>query len=111
MLSDDASGNQTQLELLLRNGGMTMVSARGKGISESEIRKRSYHIWEREGRPDGRHLDHWLMAQAELDAEEKAKGRAPGRTAKVSSKAGGAAKSAVNAKSAKPRSGAKTKKG
>jgi hypothetical protein len=30
---------------------------------------RSYQIWEREGRPDGRHLDHWMQAMAELRAE------------------------------------------
>lgn len=90
-----------------------MVSARGKGISETEIRKRSYYIWEREGRPDGRHLDHWLMAQAELDAEGKARARAPRRAAKASPKADGAAKSTGRSKGAKPpaRSGTKTKKG
>ena len=27
------------------------------------IRERAYHIWEREGRPDGRALNHWLEAQ------------------------------------------------
>ena len=90
-----------------------MVSARGKSISENEIRKRSYHIWEREGRPDGRHLDHWLMAQAELDAEGKARTRAPRRAAKTSPKTESAAKSTGSSKGAKPRaqSGSKTKKG
>ena len=24
------------------------------------IRELSYQIWEQEGRPEGRHLDHWL---------------------------------------------------
>ena len=28
------------------------------------IRVRAYHIWEREGRPQGRALNHWLEAQA-----------------------------------------------
>lgn len=27
------------------------------------IRERAYHIWEREGRPQGRALNHWLEAQ------------------------------------------------
>ncbi len=27
------------------------------------IRERAYHIWEREGRPHGRALNHWLEAQ------------------------------------------------
>ena len=33
------------------------------------IRERSYQIWEQEGRPAGRHLDHWLRAEQELLAE------------------------------------------
>jgi hypothetical protein len=33
------------------------------------IRERSYLIWEQEGRPEGRHLDHWLRAEHELVAE------------------------------------------
>lgn len=38
-------------------------------ISEDEVAERSYRIWEREGRPEGRHLDHWFRARAELEAE------------------------------------------
>ena len=38
-------------------------------ISEDEIRLRSYLIWQREGCPEGRSLDHWLRAKAELDEE------------------------------------------
>jgi hypothetical protein len=33
---------------------------------ELQIRERAYSIWEREGRPQGRDTDHWLMASAEL---------------------------------------------
>jgi hypothetical protein len=33
------------------------------------IRERSYQIWEQEGRPEGRHLDHWLQAEHELNVE------------------------------------------
>jgi hypothetical protein len=33
------------------------------------IRECSYQIWEQEGRPEGRHLDHWLQAEHELVAE------------------------------------------
>lgn len=28
------------------------------------IRKLAYEIWEKEGRPDGKDLDHWLQASA-----------------------------------------------
>jgi len=33
---------------------------------ESRIRERAYRLWEREGRPEGRSLDHWLEAEREL---------------------------------------------
>ena len=36
---------------------------------ENQIASRSYFIWEREGRPDGKALDHWLQAKFELEAE------------------------------------------
>lgn len=32
---------------------------------EQTIRERAYHIWEREGRPDGRAEDHWWCATIE----------------------------------------------
>lgn len=35
------------------------------------IRARAHQIWEREGHPEGRHLEHWEMASAELAAEAK----------------------------------------
>jgi hypothetical protein len=44
--------------------------------SEDAIRLRSYFIWEREGRPVGKALDHWLRAKAELEAELEAEVRA-----------------------------------
>jgi len=33
------------------------------------IRERAYQLWEQEGRPQGRHLDHWLQAEHEVIAE------------------------------------------
>jgi hypothetical protein len=30
------------------------------------VRERAYEIWEREGRPDGQHENHWRQALAEL---------------------------------------------
>ena len=36
---------------------------------EQQIRERAYSIWEREGRPHGRDLDHQLRAEAEIAAE------------------------------------------
>ena len=34
--------------------------------SDREIRLRAYQIWEAAGRPDGRALNHWLAAEAQL---------------------------------------------
>ena len=39
---------------------------------EERIRERAYEIWRREGAEHGRHADHWLRAENEIDAEDKA---------------------------------------
>lgn len=39
---------------------------------EDEIRTIAYHIWEDEGRPEGRVLDHWLKAEATWQGRERA---------------------------------------
>jgi len=36
--------------------------------ANDEIRVRAYAIWEQEGYPQGRSLDHWLRAEAEIAA-------------------------------------------
>jgi hypothetical protein len=36
--------------------------------SRNAIALRAYHLWERAGRPSGRDLEHWLQAEAELNA-------------------------------------------
>ena len=36
---------------------------------EHSIRQRAYEIWEMEGRPEGRHQDHWQQAARELGAD------------------------------------------
>ena len=52
---------------------------RQKGISgeramsderERNIRERAYAIWEKEGRPDGKSVDYWLQAEAEIGTEK-----------------------------------------
>lgn len=37
---------------------------------ETRIRRRAHRIWEREGRPDGRHDDHWALASEEVAIED-----------------------------------------
>jgi Protein of unknown function (DUF2934) len=41
-------------------------SGDGHNANEQAVRERAYSIWEEEGRPEGRHLDHWLRAEAEI---------------------------------------------
>ena len=43
-----------------RPSRMTEAALRGK------LAARAYAIWEREGRPHGRDLDHWLAAEREI---------------------------------------------
>jgi hypothetical protein len=38
--------------------------------NEDRIRERANAIWEREGRPEGRHAEHWAQAQREIEAED-----------------------------------------
>ena len=40
-------------------------------FSNEEIAERAYQIYEREGRSDGRAMDHWLQAESELRAERQ----------------------------------------
>jgi hypothetical protein len=37
---------------------------------EHHIRQRAYEIWEQEGRPDGRHDEHWAQARQEIKTED-----------------------------------------
>jgi len=34
-------------------------------------RERAYRIWEEEGRPEGRHLDHWQRAEEQHERTEQ----------------------------------------
>jgi hypothetical protein len=63
------------------------------GVSDEAIRERAYQIWEREGRPQGRDFEHWVMAQVELAAQTAGNGgaRAPVRQARAAPPKGKAA--------------------
>src|SRR5436305_14386860 len=45
--------------------------------SDDEIAARAYEIYEREGRSDGKAMDHWLQAESELRAERQNRGTNP----------------------------------
>ena len=71
---------------------------------ESRISEAAYHLWVKEGRPEGKDLDLWLKAQAELQAAEAPapkKRRAPAKP-----KAAAAPKAAAKDK---PKAAAKPK--
>jgi len=36
---------------------------------EDRVRERAYRLWEQEGRPHGRHQDHWQQASQEVGDE------------------------------------------
>jgi Protein of unknown function (DUF2934) len=38
---------------------------------DERVRRRAHEIWDREGRPEGRESEHWRMASAEIDAEDR----------------------------------------
>jgi len=49
--------------------------------NEAEVRERAYYIWEREGRPQGRELQHWQAALRELSLEANSPNGARGKSA------------------------------
>jgi hypothetical protein len=57
-----AATRQTKPEVVA-----AISSADRQVAREQAIRKRAYAIWEEEGRPEGRHLDHWLCVEAEIN--------------------------------------------
>ena len=93
-------------------------------ITEEQIRNRAYEIWEREGQPHGRNLEHWLQAHWELMNEVAAKNGSgdSGKAASASDKpktvrrttkakaapAADAAAAPAKTATAKPKSTAKT---
>jgi len=55
-----------------QRGGISPISSeRDTSPSNDEIAARAYEIYEREGRSDGKAMDHWLQAESELRAERQ----------------------------------------
>ena len=55
------------------NGGNGNASSNSREqiFSSDEIAERAYQIFEREGRMDGRDMEHWLQAERELRMERE----------------------------------------
>jgi hypothetical protein len=50
------------------NGSMPYTSSPTDEPTSEEIAAAAHAIWEQEGRPDGRELEHWLKAEAVMRA-------------------------------------------
>ena len=66
------------------------------------IRQRAHEIWEKAGRPEGAHMQHWDQATAEIDAEKKPKAKATKKVAAAKADKPKAAKAEKPAKTEKP---------
>jgi len=53
--------------------------------SADEIEKRAYFLWEQEGKVEGRDVEYWLQAEAQLVASQKQEVELQSATAKLSS--------------------------
>jgi Protein of unknown function (DUF2934) len=53
-----------------------MTDGEKNASPEESVRARAYALWEEEGKPDGKHLEHWRRAASET-APELAPARAP----------------------------------
>ena len=75
MRSNEARGMQRSGEGngggLHATGGNGEIRAEDQVFSSDEIAQRAYQIFEREGRTDGRDMDHWLQAEQELRRERE----------------------------------------
>ncbi|MFD1746788.1 DUF2934 domain-containing protein [Rhizobium helianthi] len=78
--------------------------------SEDWIKHRAYELWEAEGRPHGKHDEHWKQATAEFHAKHNGKSPAAGLKAQTKRKAPAKAEPAASdpsiqtsAKSRKPK--------
>lgn len=71
--------------------------------NEGRIRQRAYEIWEREGRPQGEDLRHWLQAFQEIAASAETDGQ--------SAKKPRSRKAAATDAPAKPKGATKAKGG
>ncbi|MBN2493813.1 MAG: DUF2934 domain-containing protein [Deltaproteobacteria bacterium] len=49
-----------------RSPGRPRAELADQAADHDRIARRAYEIWQREGRPDGQDMDHWLQAEREL---------------------------------------------
>jgi hypothetical protein len=75
-----------------------MESTMDRHPTQQEIAQRAYAMWEQEGKPHGRNLDHWLTAEKELTGSAPAASPRRTESAKRGSRPAAAGKAATKAK-------------
>lgn len=73
----------------------------------ARIAEHAYRLWEKEGCPDGKSLDHWLEAEAAVSTPSEVKAEVPKRTRSTS--AATKAKTAKSAEATPAKAAAKAK--
>lgn len=73
---------------------------------EDRIRQRAYEIWEREGRPHGDDLKHWMQAFQEIAENAQPSTLKPARATKMTTSSPDAKKKATTGKIKKEKSSA-----
>jgi hypothetical protein len=59
----------TKTKKAVASNGHDTAEAEGEAaatVRSEDIAQRAFEIYEREGRPEGKHLEHWLRAEQEL---------------------------------------------
>ena len=63
----ERSGQRPSSDTPFRNGNTSDALHQASSLTrEQRIRDRAFQIWLDEGKPDGRHQEHWRMAEAEI---------------------------------------------
>ncbi len=57
------------------------TSAAQHGLTAEAISRRAYELWEQEGRPENRDLEHWLRAEQDLLAQQQKSTNSAGTSA------------------------------
>jgi len=70
----------------------------------AKIRERAYLLWEREGRPEGMELEHWLCAEAELSGAQPAPSGSVAEPTREGTVAAAKGSAAATPKAAEPKS-------
>jgi hypothetical protein len=74
--AEDTPASDARRQAQAEKVAMTLAENRGSPASErkNRIRARAHSLWENEGRPNSRHMDHWLQAEREIDKEGEVEG-------------------------------------